>query len=330
MKKEKMDCIDCGTEYCPCKLAESGECILCTQLHGNCFCDCLNWKGVCVYQEFHNNGLKAKEGRKTYSCIVTSVNEIEKDLLMIKFIAPHKLALDLVKPGSFIFIRTDENKFFDVPISIMDSDADKNEITIVIEVRGVKTKKLKETKVDSEIVIRGPYWNGVFGQDDINKQKDGNCLVLARGIGMAPMMPVIKKLVQNGNEVDLYIDKSPFSTNIASEYTKGLGITTRETNLLGKGTLSPEAKFIISQSILDKDISLIHIAGADILTYSVIDYLNELGRDDIKLGCCNNFKMCCGEGVCGACTARFAGHKVKRFCKVQTDPRSIYEGRRFI
>lgn len=330
MKKEKMDCIDCGTEYCPCKLAESGECILCTQLHGNCFCDCLNWKGVCVYQEFHNNGLKAKEGRKTYSCIVTSVNEIEKDLLMIKFIAPHKLALDLVKPGSFIFIRTDENKFFDVPISIMDSDADKNEITIVIEVRGVKTKKLKETKVDSEIVIRGPYWNGVFGQDDINKQKDGNCLVLARGIGMAPMMPVIKKLVQNGNEVDLYIDKSPFSTNIASEYTKGLGITTRETNLLGKGTLSPEAKFIISQSIYDKDISLIHIAGADILTYSVIDYLNELGRDDIKLGCCNNFKMCCGEGVCGACTARFAGHKVKRFCKVQTDPRSIYEGRRFI
>ncbi|MDD6793818.1 MAG: FAD-binding oxidoreductase, partial [Clostridiaceae bacterium] len=169
MNKEKMDCIDCGTEYCPCKLAESGECILCSQLHGTCFCDCLNWKGVCVFQEFHNNGLKAKEGRKTYSCKITFVNEIEKDLLMIKFDAPHKLALDLVKPGSFIFIRTDENDFFDVPISIMDSNADKNEVTIVIEVRGVKTKKLKEAKVGSEIVIRGPYWNGVFGQDNINK-----------------------------------------------------------------------------------------------------------------------------------------------------------------
>jgi len=40
--------------------------------------------------------------------------------------------------------------------------------------------------------------------------------------------------------------------------------------------------------------------------------------------------MCCGEGICGACTARFSGHKVKRFCKEQADPRAIFEGRRFI
>mgnify|MGYP000921887947 CR=1 FL=1 len=56
MIKERMDCIDCGTEYCPCHLAESGECIMCSQLQGECFCDCVNWKGVCVYQELFNNG----------------------------------------------------------------------------------------------------------------------------------------------------------------------------------------------------------------------------------------------------------------------------------
>ena len=82
--------------------------------------------------------------------------------------------------------------------------------------------------------------------------------------------------------------------------------------------------------IKDKDIKLIHLAGADILTYSVIEYLDEIGRNDILLSCCNNFKMCCGEGVCGACTARFSGHRVKRFCKMQSDPRSIFEGRRYI
>ena len=27
MFKENIDCIDAGTEYCPCKLAESGECL---------------------------------------------------------------------------------------------------------------------------------------------------------------------------------------------------------------------------------------------------------------------------------------------------------------
>lgn len=330
MIKERMDCIDCGTEYCPCHLAESGECIMCSQLQGECFCDCVNWKGVCVYQELFNNGMKAKEGRKTYNCEVTFAEEIDEGVIMIKFIAPHKLAIDLVKPGSYIFIRTDENNFFDVPISIMESDVETDIITIVIEVRGIKTKKIKETKVGQEIVIRGPYWNGVFGFDNISKQKEQNCLVLARGIGMAPMMPVIRKLVTSNNEVDIFIDKAPFKNIFASEYLDKFNIFPKETNLLNKGKLSDEGKFIISQSIHDKNISHIHLAGADILTYSVIEYLDELDRADITLSCCNNFKMCCGEGICGACTARFSGHRVKRFCKLQSDPRNIFEGRRFI
>jgi len=330
MVKEKVDCIDCGTEYCPCKLAESGECILCSQLQGKCFCDCLNWKGVCIYQEFHYNGMKAKEGRKAITCNVISSELIENELIMIKINAPHKLALDLVKPGSYIFIRTDENHFFDVPISIMSSDIENNIITLVIEVRGVKTKRLKDIKAGGIIVIRGPYWNGIFGLDNVLNQKEGNCLVLGRGIGLAPMMPVIRKLVANKNEVDLYADTIPFKNNFAKKYVEEFGILPRQTNLLDKGKLSEEGRFIIRNSIKDKNIKLIHLAGADILTYSVIEYLDELDRGDILLSCCNNFKMCCGEGVCGACTARFSGHRVKRFCKLQSDPRSIFEGRRLI
>lgn len=330
MIKERMDCIDCGTEYCPCHLAESGECIMCSQLQGECFCDCVNWKGVCVYQELFNNGMKAKEGRKTYNCEVVFVEEVNESLMMIKFKAPHKLAIDLVKPGSYIFIRTDENNFFDVPISIMESDIEEDILTIVVEVRGIKTKKIQETKVGQEIVIRGPYWNGAFGIDNINKQKDKNCLVLARGIGMAPMMPVIRKLVTTNNEVDVFIDKASYKNIFAKEYLDKYNIVPKETTLLDKGNLSDEGKFIIKNAIQDKNISHIHLAGADILTYTVIEYLDELNRSDITLSCCNNFKMCCGEGICGACTARFAGHKVKRFCKVQSDPRNIFEGRRFI
>ncbi|MGG7176092.1 sulfide/dihydroorotate dehydrogenase-like FAD/NAD-binding protein [Clostridium paraputrificum] len=330
MIKEKMDCIDCGTEYCPCKLAEAGECIICSQLHGECFCDCVNWKGVCVYQEFYNNGMRAKEGRKTYNCKVVKAELLEEELMIIKFESPHKLALDLVKPGSYIFIRTDENYFFDIPISIMESDIENNIITVVIEVRGVKTKRLKEIKNGQNIVIRGPYWNGVFGLDNIGKQIENNCVVLARGIGMAPMMPVIRKLAINKNEVDVYVDKAPFKEDFSKEYVDKFDVSTAETNLLDKGKLSEEGRFIISQSIKDKNISFIHLAGADILTYSVVEYLDEIGRSDILLSCCNNFKMCCGEGVCGACTARFSGHRVKRFCKLQSDPRSIFEGRRFI
>ncbi|MGL5379983.1 sulfide/dihydroorotate dehydrogenase-like FAD/NAD-binding protein [Clostridium sp.] len=330
MFREAIDCIDAGSEYCPCHLAESGECILCSQLHGSCFCDCSNWKGVCIYQEFKYNGSKAKPGRKTYSCLVKEKTLYQEDVLLIKFEAPHKLAIDLVKPGSFIFIRTNEDVYFDVPISIMDSNIENNIVSIMIEVRGIKTKKLLEINEGDEITIRGPYWNGVFGIKNILKQKQQEVVVMARGIGMAPMMPVIKKLISNGNHINLILDKEPYNSIYVEELLKSDNITPIEMTLIDKGKLSEEGRAEIKKLIRDKNISLIHIAGADILTYKVIEYLDELNREDISLSCCNNVKMCCGEGVCGSCTARFSGHRVKRFCKTQTDPRNVFEGRRFI
>ena len=330
MFKETIDCIDAGTEYCPCHLAESGECILCSQLQGSHFCDCLNWKGVCIYQEFYDNGNKAKEQRKVYKCKVSEKVLYPDDVLLVKFEAPHKLVIDLARPGSFIFVRSEENVYFDVPISILDSDIETNIISIMIEIRGIKTKQLLNIEAGGNITIRGPYWNGVFGLKNIRKQKNNNILVIARGIGMAPMVPVIKKLVQNDNKVTVIVDKQPFNDVYVSEWLDKLNIVPQEMNLIEKGKLSPEAKVAIKSIIGYNNISLIHIAGADILTYDVIEYLDYLDRQDIDLSCCNNFKMCCGEGICGACTARFSGHRVKRFCKLQSDPRNIFEGRRFI
>lgn len=328
--KETVDCIDSGTEFCPCHLAESNECILCSQLQSSCFCDCLNWNGVCIYHEFINNGSKAKEGRKTYNCLVEKKVLYEPDVLLIKFKVPHKLAIDLVKPGSFIFIRTNENIYFDVPISILESNIENNIVTIMIEIRGIKTKKLLDIKEGGEITIRGPYWNGVFGLKNLDKQINKNVLVIARGIGMAPMMPVIRKLSLNNNNINLVLDKAPYSDNYVKEFLSEYDLNIMEESVLDKGELTDEVKVIIKSYIKEKNVGYIHIAGADILTVKMIEYLNSIGGEDIKLSCCNNIKMCCGEGVCGSCTARFSGHRVKRFCKVQADPRNVFEGRRFI
>ena len=175
-------------------------------------------------------------------------------------------------------------------------------------------------------------YNGeiLFNGKNIKKQKDSNAIVLARGIGMAPMLPVIKKLKENNNQVTVILDKAPFKDIYVTDYLEALEIVPQEMNLIDKGELSAEAKVSIKSLIKYNSINLIHIAGADILTFKVIDYLDELERKDIDLSCCNNFKMCCGEGVCGSCTTRFSGHRVKRFCKVQANPRDIFEGRRFI
>lgn len=328
--KEAVDCIDAGTEFCPCHLAESNECILCSQLQGSCFCDCLNWNGVCIYHEFINNGSKAKEGRKTFNCLVEKKVLYQNDVLLIKFKVPHKLAIDLVKPGSFIFIRTNENVYFDVPISILESNIETNIVTIMIEIRGIKTKKLLDIEEGGEITIRGPYWNGVFGLKNLNKQVNNNVLVIARGIGMAPMMPVIRKLSLNNNNINLILDKDPYKGNYVQEFLSEYNLNIIEESVLDKGELTDEVKVLIKSYIKEKNVSYIHLAGADILTVKIIEYLDNIEGDEVKLSCCNNIKMCCGEGVCGSCTARFSGHRVKRFCKVQADPRNVFEGRRFI
>ncbi|OOM05923.1 sulfide/dihydroorotate dehydrogenase-like FAD/NAD-binding protein [Clostridium saccharobutylicum] len=329
MKYEKVDCIDAGTEYCPCKLAEYGQCLICSQCQGEILCDCLNWKGVCIYQELYNNGNKAKEGRKTFKCHVKEALNYDNKLLVIKFKAPHKLIIDLVRPGSYIFIRTAENTYFDIPISIMNSDVENDIITIAVEIKGIKAVKLLDIKTGGSIIIRGPYWNGVFGVKNIFDKKNNKALILARGIGLAPMIPVARKLISQNNELQVVIDKSPFKENFAKEFLDEYNIKISKNFLLDKGKLSDQSKRIIKDA-LEYGTNYIHIAGADILTYDLINYLNDINRNDVSISCCNNFKMCCGEGICGACTARFSGHRVKRFCKEQVDPRSIFEERRFI
>ena len=49
--QRSMDCIDVGSENCPCYLALTGDCLICSRLQGKDYCGC-NWAGVCVYNEF--------------------------------------------------------------------------------------------------------------------------------------------------------------------------------------------------------------------------------------------------------------------------------------
>lgn len=327
MNYERIECIDSGTEFCPCHLADMNECILCSQLHGECFCDCKNWKGTCIYQEYINNKCKPKKGRDTFSLPILKINFLEDSLVYIEVCASHKLVMDLINPGAFIFLKGDTTEdFFDFPISVANVDANSNILSFYIEIRGPKTKKLLDLKPNDELNIRGPYFNGTLGLKNIYKTQNSKALVLSRGIGIAPSYPVYKKLISQNNDVIIVNDINPFKSDYFKEYAPS---NINYINTIDKGDLSQEIKEFIINSIHD-GITHIHCGGADILTYKLIEFLESINRLDIKLSCCNNAKMCCGEGVCGSCTARFSGHKVKRLCKVQTDPINIFKGRRFI
>ncbi|MFD3157337.1 sulfide/dihydroorotate dehydrogenase-like FAD/NAD-binding protein [Haloimpatiens sp. FM7330] len=315
-------------EGCPCHLAETNECILCSQLRGCKFCDCINWKGVCIYQEYIWNGNKAKEGRKEFECKIINKTYIEKNLLKLTILIPHKLSSNLVSPGSFVFLRTpDSDQFYNTPISIMDLNLEENLIQVAIEIKGIKTKKIDSLNEGENILVKGPFWNGVQGLKNIYKSKDKTSIVVIRGIGQAPSIPVIKKLYSNGNNLIVIVDKGNFSNIFIREHLEKYNCNVFECQVFEKGELTDEFKDLLTDLMENREINLIHVAAQDILIYKILNYVE---NPEIKFSCCNNAKMCCGEGICGGCTARYKGHKIKRLCKVQTDPRNLFEGRRFI
>ncbi|WP_163195441.1 sulfide/dihydroorotate dehydrogenase-like FAD/NAD-binding protein [Clostridium thermarum] len=327
MNYEVTDCIDAGTEYCPCHLAQVGECILCSQLSGKTFCDCINWKGVCIYQEYVWNGNKAKNQRKNYFCKVLKKEIIDNKVIIFTLLTSHKIAQDLMHPGSYIFMRSPKTtQFYDTPISIMDVNTEENWIKVAIEIKGIKTKSIDTVQENENMLIRAPFWNGIFGLKNVYSAKDGLSLVIARGIGQAPMVPVLRKLYSNRNQLIVVLDNGNYRSNFVSEYLSMYDCKVINCKTLEKGELTDELKEIIDRAIEEDKVNLIHCDGADILNFKVIEYVN----DRVKTASCNNARMCCGEGVCGSCSARYKGHVVKRLCKIQTEPKKFFEGRRLI
>ena len=313
---------------CPCHLAETGDCILCSQLAGKNFCDCCNWNGVCVYQDYASNNYKAKESRKYYRWKILKKDKIEDNVIIFTLEASDKLVSDLVIAGSYIFVRRpDTETSFDAPISIMDTDTRNNTITIAIELKGVKTKALDVLTQGEKMLVKAPFWNGILGAKNIYEMKNSKCLIVARGIGQAPMIPALKHLYANDNEIIVVLDNSPYKKGFVDEYLEKYASKVIQCNTICRGKITEEFNNLLKDLILTNDIKLVHCDAADILNYELMKAVEDIDKN-IKYSCCNNAKMCCGEGVCGCCTRKNNDRKLRRLCKMQTEPKYVLEGRR--
>ncbi|KAB3532543.1 sulfide/dihydroorotate dehydrogenase-like FAD/NAD-binding protein [Alkaliphilus pronyensis] len=308
MNIEGDQCIDAGSEYCPCYLAEMNSCITCSRLRGKDYCDC-NWPGLCIYQEFHFLNQKKKNIREARETLIIDKEIIEKNIIIFTLEVPHSLARQLKQPGSYIFIRNkDLEGFFDIPISIMDANEHSNYIKIAVEIQGVKTQAIKE--VNDSLLIRGPYWNGIFGLENLKKAKGKSCLIIARGIAQAPAILTIKHLLHNNNIIDVIVDKASSNINLISEYTMA--------NLLEDDInfYSREGQEKINLFLSMKKYDLVFIGGSDYLQKNLFKNLN---LSEMKIVVTNNNELCCGEGICGACVVYDAGGIPIRSCKTQVN-----------
>lgn len=319
MTGKRLECIDAGSEYCPCFLAETNECITCSHLQGREFCDC-NWRGVCVYQEYVWAGNKKKEARGSYDAVIIKKDQVSDNTVIYKLKVTKTLARELDNPGAYVFMREKESPvFFDVPMSIMAVDTVKGEIYVAIQIRGAKTKNLTEKGVD--IKIRGPYWNGIFGQRYLKGVKDGNCLVVARGIGQVPAVMVVRYLCRGKNNVRVIVDPGKIGVILGNEFIKDLPCEIEELDLNSRQGVK-----VVNRYLQNEKYNLIFSGGSDKQHLHIIQEVDKLEQKPYIV-VTNNNEICCGEGICGSCSTRIdSGVRVKA-CKVQLDVRKVIERR---
>lgn len=322
MIQHRIECVDIGSEYCPCHLAETNDCLICSHLQGKDFCDC-NWRGVCVYQEYVWNGYKSKSLRSETICQVEDKFEYKSNLTILKIKTSKTLSRQLKEPGAYVFLR-DVNlpHYYDVPMSVMDADDMNGYIYIAYQTLGAKTKMLK--KLNSKVLVRGPFWNGLIGIKHIKSTQNSNCLILARGIAQAPTLPVIKKLKRNGCSLKVILDKGKIGEIFLTKYLKELNIDYIEVDLM-KDTV----KLLVKNILAKETFKLVYVGGSDLLQKFILNLLDEYNCKS-NLVITNNEKFCCGEGICGSCTTFTENGDLIKICKSQMNVRKTVERRNIL
>lgn len=306
-------CIDGGSKYCPCHLADNDSCISCSILRGEKFCDC-NWNGVCIFYEYRMNNYKSKEQRKIFEGYVEKKMNLSERVILLKIKVEKELIDQLNRFGSYVFIKGNSDiHYFEAPMSIF--DLDENHIYIVYQEIGVKTKKLNE-KLNLD--IRGPYWNGIIGINNIDSLANSNCAIITRGIGQSSIGIPLKKLAEKNNEIVIFLDKGKINLNYIDLITDVSNLKIIELDVL-----SEEGQKQIEDYLINNQVNLVFSAGADVLHRKISNIIKNINKE-IKFAATNNNLICCGEGICGSCTRKMKNGKRIKSCKAIINPNLIY------
>jgi NAD(P)H-flavin reductase len=311
-------CSNYATDTCPCVLAESGHCIVCSMCRGEDFCDCQNTVSFCIMQELKNNGGKAKDQHHIMKCTVLYEKIYDDTVKLLRLSVPDGRAKEFQRIGAFVFVRAKENTFYDVPISVLYKDFDTDSVELMIKLQGVKTECFRDLNKGDTVFLRGPYLNGIQGLRALVSVHDKDALVICRGIGLFPSLHAISELKKNNNRIKIYLDSGDMNKSLLHAAKDLFELEIEELSIYDdKGEISPLVYKIIDDAVKN-DTGIIHLGMSNYLIKRLVDYV-EKTDGDMQLSCINNSHMCCGEGICGACTVNTDSRQIVHLCKEQMD-----------
>lgn len=355
-------CADVGTRNCPCPLAETGDCLVCSRLSGARECSC-RWAGVCVYNEYMQNGSMVRTKRKARSTGILQRLWQGDDLLMLQLRVPRGFALEASRPGSFLFLKPPgAPEMTSVPVSVMAADVEHESLWVILKIISAKTKAL--AACEDFLEMRGIYRSGLLGKGaagmldlhDPGISVRKRWLILTKGVGFAPAVNLIRWAA---GRIDIHVIADPEKVGddvIRQQFRAWRPETHRneggrfrlEFQSLAKLLEQPAAASPLQQT--DSITTALHTSdsiatappatalhtsdsrdpdlNAPCLQQTDYDRIFLLASDYYikrlsavmkippeKLVFCNNFHLCCGEGICGACGHVDAEGNLRKMCK---------------
>ncbi|MDF2572075.1 MAG: pyrK 1 [Sporomusa sp.] len=317
--KLSIKCIDINSPYCPCLLSQTNHCTFCSHLKGEPVCDC-NWSGVCILYEKQWQQKKQSWGsdadrpvRLESDTEFIIKQKIAEHTYLLEFGVLPELAQSLDKCGAFIFMRRPSDQhFYHFPVGVM--KVSENKLQVVIETLGPKSSRLLADD-NKQVLVRGPYYNGIFGQPWIDNVDNGKIVLIAGGMGQPPAVPITHKLLKKGNSVKAILAPGKIGKVFIAEELAALGVQVQEV-----ASMRQFGMHALAEILADKDglPDLIVSAGPDDQHYGIIAAMQASGVN-LPMAATNNTTMCCGEGICGSCERLTKNNSRVRTCKVQTD-----------
>ena len=311
-------CSNYATDTCPCILAEKGKCLECSLCRGEAFCTCSDTVSFCIQQELIHHGGRAKQRHSSMRCEVSYVKDYDDVFRLIRVHVPNRDAFE--KLGAYVFVRVNDDPFFDVPISVLYEDYGSGTIGLIIHMVGIKTESFRSVREGDKIYLRGPYYNGIQGRSAVAHLHDKRAFVICRGIGFLPSLHVIGTLRQNNNAINVYLDCGRCSKRILDFFEDLQEIRVKEVAICDpSGELTEDFKSI-AEKACGEGVGLIHLGLSDYLLGKAIRTIEAYDpHHRTALSCINNAHICCGEGICGACTKDADADQTIHLCKEQLD-----------
>jgi glutamate synthase (NADPH/NADH) small chain len=208
------------------------------------------------------------------------------------------------KAGNFVIVRVGE-KGERMPLTIADADIERGTITIVVQTVGLSSSKLCQLNEGDYITdVVGPLGNAT------HIENFGTVLCAGGGVGVAPMLPIIKALKEAGNRVlSVLAGRSKDLIILEDEvrkYSDRVVIMTDDGSYGEKGVVTVGMEKLINEEHVDKAFAIgppIMMKFCCLLTqkYNI--------STDVSL----NTIMVDGTGMCGACRLTIGG-KTKFVC----------------